>query len=143
MGQRRLLKLGDKLRTAFDKLDEAFFGRGKEDVKLFDVRIETELLKLRGNPFGVSLVGLRPNMVRVGREFLHVSAQIVGAGNGAEFLFPLSFGVGRFGGVAEESLLVGDDMAVERRKREAREEKGSKDGATVHEFPLKWSQYSA
>jgi hypothetical protein len=51
-------------------------------------------------------------MVRMRGEALHISAEIVRAGNGAEFLFPLAFGAGRFGGVAEERLLVGDDMAA-------------------------------
>jgi len=81
-------------------------------------------------------------VVRASREALHVIAKIVGAGNGAESSLPTSFGVGD-SAECRESLLVGDDMAAERRKRRAREEKGSKDGATVHEFPLKWSQYSA
>ena len=54
--KRRFLELGNELRAAFDKLNDAFFGRGKKNVKLFDVRIETELLEFCGDPFGVVLV---------------------------------------------------------------------------------------
>src|SRR5260221_219798 len=60
-----------------------------------------------------------PNMVRGGREFLHVSSQIVGGGNGAELFFPLPFGAGRFGRVAEERLLVGGDVAADGSKRDS------------------------
>jgi len=52
-------------------------------------------------------------VVRVRGEFLHVRAEIVRAGNGAQFFFPLAFGAGRFGGVAEERLLVGGDVVAD------------------------------
>src|SRR6267154_2422153 len=39
------LELSYELRAALDELDEAFLGRGEENVKLFDVRVETELLE--------------------------------------------------------------------------------------------------
>ncbi len=48
------------------------------------MRVETELLELGGDPFGVVLVGGRANVVRVRGKFLHINAEVVGAGNGAE-----------------------------------------------------------
>src|SRR5258707_793040 len=108
--KRGLLELGNELRAAVDKLDETFFRRGKEDVKLLDVCVETKLLEFRGDPFGVVLVVGRANVVRVRGKSLHVSAEVVRTGNGTELLFPLAFDAGRLGGIAEKRLLVSDDV---------------------------------
>src|SRR6185312_3955562 len=45
--------------------------------------------------------------VRMRGEMLHVGAEIVGAGDGTEFFFPLALGARVVGGVAEEGLVVG------------------------------------
>src|SRR5260370_28071350 len=112
MWQRGFLELGDELWAAFDKFDEAFFRSWKEDIELLDVRVETKLLEFSGDPFGVVFVVWRTDMVRARREAVHVSAEIVPARDGAELLFPLAFGAGRFRGGAEERLLLGGAVAT-------------------------------
>ncbi len=129
------LEPGDELRAAFDEFNDTFSGRWKENVKLLDVRVETEVLEFRGDPFGVVLVGGRAHVVRVRREFLHISAEIVRAGNGAEFLFPLAFGARRFGGVAEERLFVGGHMVADRSKRLDHGENGCNCDGAIHCSP--------
>jgi len=57
--------------------------------------------------------------------------------NNAQPLFPLAFSAGRFGGVAKERLLVGDDVIAEWGKRESCEqERDERDGA-IHGSPEK------
>jgi len=96
------------------------------------VSIEAELFELGGDPFGVVLVIGRTDVVRASREALSCNREDCRGWEWRGFLFPLSFGVGRFGGVAEESLLVGDDMAA--RKAQARgprrkRKQGRRDGS--------------
>ena len=43
--ERRLLQLGGEFRCGLDEFDDALFRRGKEDVEMFDVRVEAPLLK--------------------------------------------------------------------------------------------------
>src|SRR6266436_2398846 len=107
------------------------------------MRIETELLEFCGDPFGVLFVIGRADVVRARRETLQVSAEIVRAGDGAEFLFPLALRPRRFGRVAEQRLLVGSDMVAERRERETGKRKDREKSVAVHAFPLKWSPYFA
>src|SRR6266849_3565862 len=129
---RRLLKLGDEFGAAFNEFNNAFLGRWEENVKLFDVRVKTELLELGGDPLGVVLVGLRTDVVRSCGKFLHVRAEIFGTGNGAEFLFPLTFGAGRFGGVAEERRLIGDNVVANGYQRSSHQENGCNSGGAIH-----------
>ena len=129
------LEFGDKLRAPFDELNEAFPGRGKENFELLDVGIETELLEFCGDPFGVVLVVGRTDVVRARGKTLHVGAQIVRAGKGAELLFPLALRPRRFGGVTEQRLLVGDYVTADRSKREAHKENGCNSDGTVHCSP--------
>ena len=82
-------------------------------------------------------------MVRARRETLHVRAEIVRAGNGAELLFPLALRPRRFCRVAEQRLLVGSDMIAEGREREAGKRKDGEKSLAVHAFPLKWRSYFA
>ena len=116
----RLLQLGAEFRAAFDEFDDAFFRRRIEHVELFDVRVEAELFKFGGDPFGVFLVARRADVVRVLGKVLHVGAEIVGAGDAAEFFFPLALGARGVGGVAEQGLVVGPrgDARCERGERE-------------------------
>src|SRR2546429_9997534 len=99
--------------------------------------VETKLLQFRRDPFGVVFVVGRTDVVRTRGEALHVSAEILRAGNGAQFLFPLAFGAGKFGGVAKKRLLVSDDVMADRSKRDAGKENGSKDDTAGHELPPK------
>ena len=140
--KRRFLELGNEFRTAFDELDEPFFRRREENVKLFDMRVEAKLLEFCGDPFGVLFVVGRADVVRVRGETLHVIAEVLRAGNGAELLFPLAFDAGRLGGIAEERLLVGGDVAPERSKRDSRKKNGCNGDGAIHD-PPRMRGYSA
>ena len=74
-------------------------------------------------------------MVRARREFLHVSAEIVRAGYGAQLLFPLALDPRRLGGVAEKGLLVGGDMIADGSERDAHKENGCDCGGAFHGSP--------
>ena len=83
-GDRRLLQLGGELRR-LDHFEHAFFGRRKQHVEGFDVRVPAPLLELRQNPFGVLLVIRRADVMRARAQAPHVLALVVRAGNGAKF----------------------------------------------------------
>ena len=80
------------------KFHRALFGRGKQNVEVFDARVEAPLLELRENPLGVVLVVGRAYMVWPRRKPLHVCFQVRGVGNGFELGFPGAFGGGGIGG---------------------------------------------
>ena len=78
--------------------------------------VETELLELRGDPFGIVFVVGRTDVVRTRGKALHIGTEIFRTGNGAQLFFPLAFGAGRFGGIAKERLLLSDDVVSDRCK---------------------------
>jgi hypothetical protein len=86
---RRLLQLRDKFRPAFDQFDGPLFRRGEQNVKGLDVRIETELLEFRRQPFRIVLVVCRSNIVRPRRKPLHVVAHQLRIRNRLEPFLPL------------------------------------------------------
>jgi hypothetical protein len=135
--KRGFLELGDKLGTTVDELDYTLFGRRKENIELLDVGIEAELFEFGGDPFGVVFVVGRTDVVGPGREPLHIGAKIIGSGNGAQLFFPLALGARGCGGVAEERLLVGDDVIAEWGEREYGKNKRGDHGATIHCSPIK------
>src|SRR5260370_3830637 len=74
-------------------------------------------------------------MVRVRGEFLHISAEVIRAGDSTELLFPLAFDARRFDGIAEKRLLVCSDVAAERSKRDSRKENGCNGDGAIHGSP--------
>src|SRR6185437_14711191 len=83
----RLGKLRDVVR-GLDQLNHALLRSRKQHAKGLDARVKTPLLQPRENPFGVVLVVWRADMVRIGRQPFHVSAEIFRARNRAIFLLP-------------------------------------------------------
>ncbi len=84
---RRLLQLGGELR-GLEHLELALFRRRKEHIEGLDVRVEAEFLELGEHPLGVVLVVGRADVVGARAEALHVVAQELGVGNGAELRSP-------------------------------------------------------
>jgi len=74
-------------------------------------------------------------VVRVRREFLHIRAEIFRARNSAKLLFPLALDPRRFGGVAEERLLVGGNVIADGSERDAHKENGCNCGGAIHYSP--------
>src|SRR2546422_2170425 len=107
LGSHGFLQLCGEARAAIHQLDEAILWRGKEHVEGFYVRVPAELLEPGGDPFRIVFVVRRADMMRARREALHVSAQVLRAGNRTELFFPLAFGARRFGGITVERLVVG------------------------------------
>ena len=72
-------------------------------------------------------------MVGLRRESLHVSAEILGTGNRAQLLFPLTLRAGGCRGVPKERLLVGDHMIAEGSERESCEQEKREHDAAIHD----------
>ena len=77
-------------RVGLHQFEEPLFGRREEHVEGLDLRVEAPLLELGEHPFRVVLVVGRADVVRPGREPLHVGAQVAGVGDGAELRLPLA-----------------------------------------------------
>src|SRR5207247_11258856 len=77
------------------------------------------------------------------RETLHVRAQTLRAGYGAQLFFPLAFGLGRLCGKDGERLLFGNDAMAYRRKENARKYDRSRQCLTEQVSPLNERPYSA
>ena len=54
--QRRLLQLGNQLRPTLDEFHGALLRRGKQYVKLLDVRVQAKLFEFPQDPFGIVLI---------------------------------------------------------------------------------------
>ena len=80
-------------------------------------------LNFASDPLGIVFVVGGADVVRARGKVLHVGAEIVRAGNGAELFFPLALGARRFGGIAEERLLVGNDVTANGRESQASKQK--------------------
>ena len=78
----------------------AHFRRGEENVEGLDAGVETPLFEFGEHPLGVVLVVGRADVVRTRGEALHVVAQVLGLGDGAEFRFPVALSAGGSGGIS-------------------------------------------
>jgi len=107
------------------------------------VCVQTKLFEFPEDPFGIVLVIRRADVVWTRREPLHVRAQILRAGYGAQLFFPLAFGLGRLCGKAGERLLFGNDAMAYRRKEKASKYDRSRQCLTEQVSPLNERPYSA
>src|SRR5207248_1614404 len=121
----------------------ALFRGWKKHVKLLDLRVQTKLFEFPKNPFRVLLVVRRPNMVRMRREQFHIRAHVLWIRKRAQLLFPLAFRLRRFGGVAVQRLLFGNNVIPGGRERKRSKNNRSKHSATKHISPLSERPYSA
>src|ERR1700688_5024697 len=87
--ERRLFEFGGEL-CRRKHLHNAQFGRRKQNVEPFNVRVQSPFLEVSKNPFGVVLVVGRTHMMRPRAQSSHVFAQVCRVGEGAELRFPLA-----------------------------------------------------
>ena len=99
--QNWFLQFGAELRGG-DQFQDALFRRGKQYVEGFDLGVESPFFEAGEDPFGVVFVVGRADVVRSGAEAAHVFANVGGEDAVLKFLFPVAFGGGSLGGVAEE-----------------------------------------
>ncbi len=102
-GESRFLQLGGEFRR-LDQFYDPHFRSRKQNVESLDVGVETPLLEFGQHPFGVVLVVRRADVMRTGGEALHVVAQVLGLGDGAEFCFPIALSARRCRGITVKRL---------------------------------------